>query len=242
MRKRWTRIGKYRIKIFIVILCGLVVSEFYFLVAISNENKYLLEQIGTHQRYVYIASEKIAKGDVLTDKNMIKAVRYSDAAQEMFITSDELGAMVSMDVEAGMYLTKNMLLSGEENRRNVFISEVDIPDYIQEGSRVDIRIRYPNAEDYVVISDKIIGNIATGNGMVLKLTEEEILMLSSAITDKSIYSGVRLYVVCYPEYEYAEAGHVTYPARKEILLLMNREHIEGESRSALEKRLLQNRQ
>lgn len=240
MRKSWKRSGRHRIYIFVVILCLFSVVEFCVLINYRKENAYLTEQIQMGRRTVYIATERIAKGSILTEENVKKEVRYSDASQDSFITKDVMGKIVSMDVEEGMYLMENMLFSGEENRRDVYVSEAEIPDHIQDGNRIDVRIRYSNAEDYVVLSDKILQRETSGNGMVLKLTEEEILVLSSAVADKEYYSDVRLYVVGYPEFEQTENGKVTYPVRKEILLLLGREHVEGESRSALEKRLLQN--
>jgi len=240
MRKSWKRSGRHRMYIFIVILCVFSVLEFCLLINYRKENEYLTEQIQTGRRNVYIATERIAKGNILTGENVRKEVRYSDASQENFITEDVMGKMVSMDVAEGMYLTESMLLLGEENRRDVYVSEAEIPDHIQDGNRIDVRIRYSNAEDYVVLSDKILQRGTSENGMILKLTEEEILILSSAVADKEYYSDVRLYVVGYPEYEQTENGKVTYPVRKEILILLGREHVEGESRSALEKRLLQN--
>jgi len=79
----------------------------------------------------------------------------------------------------------------------------------------------------------------SGKGMILRLTEEEILLLSSAVSDSEIYSNTRLYAVEYPEFEQLEPGNVTYIANREILSQLGREKTEGENRSALELRLLQ---
>ena len=222
------------------ILCLFVAFEFVFLIKFRKEIQYLTRQISVGRRNVYIATEMLPKGSILTGDNVKPEVRYSDAPQSCFITEEDIGKEISVDVAEGMYLTQNMLHSAEENRRDVFISDVEIPDNLQNGTRIDVRIRYPNAEDYSVLSDKILQKSSSGNGMMLKLTEEEILTLSSAIADKSCYSGVRLYAVGYPLYGHAEAGQVTYPVRKEILMLLGKEDTEGDSRNALEKRLEQN--
>ena len=224
----------------ISILCLFAAVEFILLVKCGKENEYLTEQVSVGMRNVYIAVEMLPKGSILTGDNVKPEVRYSDAPQSCFITEEDIGKELSVDVTEGMYLTKNMLLSAEGNRRDVFISDVEIPEDLQDGNRIDVRIRYPNAEDYSVLSDKILQKSSSGNGMMLKLTEEEILTLSSAIADKSSYSGVRLYAVGYPIFGHAEAGQVTYPVRKEILILLGKEDKEGDSRNALEKRLIQN--
>lgn len=224
----------------ISILCLFAAVEFILLVKCGKENEYLTEQVSVGMRNVYIAVEMLPKGSILTGDNVKPEVRYSDAPQSYFITEEDIGKELSVDVTEGMYLTKNMLLSAEGNRRDVFISDVEIPEDLQDGNRIDVRIRYPNAEDYSVLSDKILQKSSSGNGMMLKLTEEEILTLSSAIADKSSYSGVRLYAVGYPIFGHAEAGQVTYPVRREILILLGKEDKEGDSRNALEKRLIQN--
>jgi len=240
MKKIWRRSGRYRMYILVGSVFFFAATEFCLLIGYRKDNEYLTEQIQAGRRTVYIASERIPKGGVLSGENVIKEVRYSETPQECFVSEDDMGKSVSFDVAAGMYLTEEMLFSGEEDARNVYVSEAEIPEHIQEGTRIDVRIRYSNAEDYVVLADKILQRKTSESGMVLKLTEEEILILSSAVADKANYSGVRLYVVGYPEYRHTEAGKTTYPVRKEILILLGKEREEGENRNALEMRLLQN--
>ena len=73
----------------------------------------------------------------------------------------------------------------------------------------------------------------------LELTEEEILLLSSAVSDSDRYKNTKLYVVEYPEYKQVETSTANYIATMEILVQLGREKTEGESRKALERRLLQ---
>lgn len=240
MIKSWKRSARYRMCFFIGMLFLFAATEFYLLIEYNRENVLLTEQVNAGKRNVYVALKMLPKGSIITRDNVEAAVKYSDAPQSCFVTEADMGKMVSADVAEGMYLTKSMLLPTEENRREVYISEVEIPDNLQDGNRIDVRIRYSNAEDYSVLSDKILQKSSSGNGMILKLTEEEILILSSAIADKSAYSGVRLYAVGYPVYGHAETGKVTYPVRKEILTLLGKEYAEGDDRNALEERLIQN--
>ena len=226
--------------VIIGILSFLVVSESFLFVRMKRENDSLTAQIRKGERTVYVATEKIPKGSSISDENVEKTIGYSEASQACFITEEAFGKTVSADVAEGMYLTESMIVSPGADTRNVYISDAEIPENVADGSRIDVRIRYPNAEDYTVLADKIINKGTSGNGMVLALTEEEILILSSAVADKVSYSGVRLYVVGYPEYEQTDSATVNYPARQDILILLNKEQAEGENRRALEKRLLQN--
>lgn len=202
----------------------------------------LEEQLRLYQRVVYVADEKLPKGTVLKKENLRQETRYSDYPQAEFITEAAIGMTIAQDIAEGTSLMVSMLYPAENQVREVFVAEAEIPEHVQTGDRVDVRIRYRTAEDYIVISDKNLVKCEAESGMVLRLTEEEILFLSSAIADCEIYENTKLYVVEYPEYEQIEAGNVTYIPNKEILMVLDRENTEGESRNALEQRLMQSRE
>ena len=194
-------------------------------------------QLESLQKEVYIAASGLPKGIVLTEENVSYGIIYSDEPMENFITEECFGMKLLVDVEAGTRLLKEMLQEVSENTRSVFFSEAEIAEHIQTGDRVDVRIRYNNAEDYIVLSDKILVRSESGKGMILELTEEEILLISSAISDCTRYKGTKLYVVEYPEHKLMEEGSSNYIANTEVLILLKRENKEGESRIALEQRL-----
>lgn len=124
-----------------------------------------------------------------------------------------------------------------KNVREVFLSEVELSAYMQMGDMVDIRIRYFNAEDYIVLSGKTLVECEMGHGVVLLLTEEEILSVSSAIADCEKYENTRLYAVEYPEEIKLGGGSTNYISSLEILAMLKKETTEGERRLALEQRL-----
>lgn len=67
---------------------------------------------------------------------------------------------------------------------------------INNGDLVDVRISFPNGEDYIVISHKEIINVDE-RGIVLRVNEEEILKMSSAQIDVNKYEGTKIYAVKY---------------------------------------------
>ena len=75
--------------------------------------------------------------------------------------------------------------------------------------------------------------------MVLALTEEECLLISSAVSDTREFTKTKLYIVEYPEYDQKEKGQATYLANHDVLLQLGKEKTKGESRRALEQRLMQ---
>lgn len=205
----------------------------------KQEKSAMEEQLGTYRQVLYVTTEKISKGSVLTEEKVYQEIRYSDMPQDSFMQEDAFGMTLAMDVAEGTCLTVNMLCETENNMREIFLSGIELPELFQAGDRVDVRIRYHTAEDYIVLADKILLKCNPESGMVLQLTEEEILLISSALADSKEYDGTQLYAVRYPEYAATETAKVNYVARQEILMLLGREKTEGESRTALEKRLLQ---
>lgn len=222
-----------------VIAVSAALLEYYELKNCLLEKASLEEQLGSYRHMVYVAAEKLPKGTILTEEKLYQEIRYLDLPPSELLTEEAIGKAVAIDIPEGTCLTTAMLYTAESNVREIFLSEIEIPDYVESGDRVDIRIRYKNAEEYVVLADKILVKCDPGNGMVLELTEEELLLMSSAIADNVFYDGTKLYAVRYPEYEHTEVGTVNYIANQEILALLGREKTEGESRTALERRLMQ---
>ena len=204
-----------------------------------SEKKQLEERLNSYCHTVYVAAERLPKGSVLTEEKLNLEVRYYDLEHMNFITQESIGKTLAVDVEEETCITTEMLYTEQRNGRDLFISEVEFWTDMQTGDRIDVRIRYDNAEDYTVLTDKIIKKCDTGSGIVLELTEAEILLISSALADKKRYEGTVIYVAKYPDHRNVMQGTVNYIPNKEILALMGREKTEGESRTALEERLVQ---
>lgn len=243
-RRFWKRVGNVSLIIFALIATALSVHMY----RIQKEQKAavysLKQQLKELQKEVYVAGERLPKGTVLTKDKVYRRIIYSDEPIEKFITEEAFGMKTIVDVEPETGLMVNMLQNTIETvtTRTVFFSEAEIAEHIQNGDRVDVRIRYHNAEDYTVLSDKILVKSELGKGMMLELTEEEILLISSAIADCAKYKGTKLYVVEYPEHKPTETGQVTYIPNLEVLKMLKKETKEGESRIALEQRLKQEKQ
>lgn len=247
MVKKYRRYGRRERAV--IILCFLLAATvpatvymYFGWQACKETTEFVNRQLASYEKSVYVASKKLPKGTVLTEEILDKQIRYSDYLQDKFIGEEDLGKVLTLDVDEGTCITEDMVYISGCNTREFFLENVEIPEHIQEGDRVDIRIRYGNAEEYVVLSDKIILNSPEENGMVMHLNAEELLMIASATTDTELYRKTKLYVVEYPEYANAKATPVTYIANRDVLLLLKREKTEGESRTALEQRLLQREQ
>lgn len=193
-------------------------------------------ELHSYRRQIYVAASHLSAGTVITQEDVCLSERYLDCDKELFITESDFGKTLLYEVAEGGCLFKSMLSDTQESVREVFFTECKSTGMLEIGDRIDIRIRYSNAEDYLVLSDKWLV-ACEENGMVLRLTEEEILWLASAISDYSEYRGTILYAAKYPGDGNMTAMKQIYIPRIEILEMLHQKSTKGELRAALEARL-----
>lgn len=91
---------------------------------------------------------------------------------------------------------------------------------LEDGDLVDVRIRYPNGEEYVVLAKRGCHELEKIEGRVtFFLTEEEILCLSSSIVD-CIQFDATLYTVRYLRDKKEMSAVVNYIPREDVCQLM----------------------
>ena len=89
-----------------------------------------------------------------------------------------------------------------DKEKEYYVDFVDLA-VLQNGTGVfDIHIRFPDGEDYVVVTGVVIEHM-TEEGFFVSLTDRENHMLSSAQTDMEVYTGTELYL---SRYEAAVSG------------------------------------
>ena len=93
-----------------------------------------------------------------------------------------------------------------EKAKEYYIDYVIVGDAQETDKFLDIRIRFPNGEDYIVLTDKSI-TYMTENGFYMYLDEKEVHMLSSARTDVEVYGGAMLYLSSYNKKQEDMAGY-----------------------------------
>lgn len=97
----------------------------------------------------------------------------------------------------------------ELKEKQYYIDFVDLAVLENGGGIFDIHIRFPNGEDYVVVSCVEISDIRE-EGFFTSLDDKENYMLSSAKTDMDVYTGTLLYLARY-EVAMSEATPTDYP-------------------------------
>ena len=153
-KRHWKRVGI----IFLVCstLAGGILSgfEYRLLKNCRQELKKVIGQLSSYEKNVYVADGELACGTVISEENVRKEVRYLDWQTEQLFSEKDFGKQLMTDVSDGDCLLFQMVVPVTENVREVFLSEVEIERHLISGNRVDIRIRYENAEDYIVLSNK----------------------------------------------------------------------------------------
>ncbi len=112
---------------------------------------------------------------------------------------DYVGMVLRTDVKAGTILNECVVAEKEEgsdNLRTYYIDYIDVPAGFSERTSFDIRICFPDGEDYLVAGNKEI-SVSDEEGFYVDLTRREALLLSSAKVDSTIYTGTKLYVAFY---------------------------------------------
>lgn len=131
---------------------------------------------------------------------------------------------------------QTVLAEIESAGREVFLSSVSVGEFLQEGDCIDVRISYQTGEDYVVLSDKEL-LLCESTGIVLSLSEREIELLSSAMTDVKRYPETELYAVRYPDAGAMDESRIFYLPNEDVARLIGWNEKEVQSRKKLEERL-----
>lgn len=226
-----------------VLVVALAGGSFYFyrkmqeMTAQHNEERAALQaQITAMQRSGYVAASDVSMGSMLTEDMLIYRTDIpSDLAQEEFITVEDLGKILIVDVNAGMPVYKTevseeLAASYTERECNFIYLNANMSD----NDYVDVRIMFPNGEDYIVAAKKCLKtpNVFF-NSCYLWLTESENDLLSAAIVDANI-NGAKIYVNKYVNPAIQDANIVTYNPNADVIAAMKMNpNIVDESEAAL---------
>jgi hypothetical protein len=207
----------------------------------KDEIQLLVTQLKTKEVYVYETKDTIPAGTRVTRDNLNYIKSYSDQAQTYFMSEADIGKVTLIEVDKGTHILKSMLTQDyiDSNVREVEFNVFTINSNMKENDFVDIRIMFPNGEDYIVLSKKSVKNLTLeSSNCFLWLSEEEILNMSGAIVDAYLYSGTRLYTTKYIEPSLQESSIPTYqPSLSTLKLMELDENIVDKASKELNKRL-----
>lgn len=198
---------------------------------------------------VYEASSDIRAGEIITKKMVKLKTTLSGQLQSSFIKAEDIGGQALVDISKGTQVLKNMTQNTtiEDGQRELEFSLNIAGENIKKGDYTDIRLRYPDGEDYIVLSKSYISRIDWEKGyLYMNLLPEEIHLISSALVDCYLNTGSYLYTTRYIAASYQNPSSVTYSPNENVLKLIEkdpnvivkaREYLNDLDRGSLEERL-----
>lgn len=186
-----------------------------------------------HEQYSYasffVLTRDVPAGEELT-AGMIREQRVQSAeemlAAQSFAKEDLLGKRLKVSLTKGAALSTDMVYeeAAADDERRVELREVYLPQTLRENEFVDIRISFPNGEDYLVVGHKrayrlLRDDEGVVSALELRFLEEEQLRYQAACVDAKMYEDTRLYAVQYTG-EFQVAAQVYYPVNRAVFRLM----------------------
>lgn len=207
-----------------LIITGIIIT--FLILQLSKIKE---EQNSIQFQSVYVLTTDVISGDKLIGNLQIKEVETTyipnnalvNANFATYITED---AIAKINLRKDTILTTDMIApSGEQTTADVRLQEynmVVLPSQLEVGEHVDIRLRLPSGEDFIVMSKKYIEQ-TNSNTIWIKVSEEEILTMSNAIVEAYIMEGSLLYATTYVDAGMQGASTPTYIASQTVINLIN---------------------
>lgn len=215
-------------------LIGLAIAAVvgFILVTQVNELKKEVSSLKALQRsFVVLTADVDSGGEITADLCQTQVVQTKMNIENNFDPSaafDEEGNLkkffAKVDLKAGTIITEDMLYEeGKQTVKDTRVQEINtvvLPTQLLEGDYIDIRLRFPSGENYIVIAKKRVLQ-ATTDTIWIELSEAETLILDNAIVESYIVEGSKLYATTYAEAGMQEAATPTYSVSKKVLGLIN---------------------
>lgn len=210
-----------------LIVCA-IIGVILYIAVIGPDNKASKEK-GTATK-AYALNRDVKSGQEITADMLSPINTYSNLIPQNYIDSTILTSVESgKKVVAKVDLYKNTILTAstvttEENTvtkdvRTMEYNMLTLPINLTIGDYVDIRITFPDGQDFIVIAKKEIKNIQ-GNTVTFDMSEADIVMLNSAIVESYIMKASNIYIAKYVEPGMQEKAANTYVPTAEVIRLI----------------------
>lgn len=183
----------------ILILVFVALSAVY--IANTNNKIAELQKKGeVVQRYVF--TKDMVVGDVVTANDVILVdVKGESAASDSYTNFDMIGRRLKINAEKKTIVTASLFYEEDKDpemtTRLQEFNMITLPSDLDVGDYIDVRIRFATGEDYAVVVGKKVELLGAAeeksNTIFLRLNEEEIVRMSSAIIESYVKGGINLY-------------------------------------------------
>lgn len=220
--------NSFLLGVFITMLIAALVIG--FLLWRMQQQKQETEIIENAKETVYVLKSNVLAGSNVQMAQLMavdvtkEAVPMSAITALNYATSITENSLYKIDLQAGTPLSLDMIVESEDvtkdDTREQEFNMIVLPTYLEVDDYVDIRLRLPSGEDYIVVAKKRILD-ADEVTMWTRLSEDEILTLSNAIVEAYQIDGSFLYATTYVEPGIQPAASVTYVPTVSVAQLIN---------------------
>ena len=171
--------------------------------------------------YKFINKE--SDNNINVDKQKVSTENKERVEDETTVLKKDTTAVLSREEEYIPSITNRNTVAG----KNEFIcefSDINLPELLQSGDYVDIRLSLADGRDYTVVSEKKIMDFNKSKDkplLYLPLCEEEIVIMDSALSDLKLFEGSRLYLAIGRR---EVRSKVNYPVNKQTYKLLHSEN------------------
>ncbi|MFM9279129.1 SAF domain-containing protein [Paenibacillus jiagnxiensis] len=209
------------------------------------DTKQILQQ---EMRQVPVVVSDHKAGDALAETDIaLVNIPAASVPENVLNKEDIVGKYTKIDLPQNTAVTKSMLFENgvtPDDMRNQEFRLIQLPAKLGPDQFVDVRIKFPTGEDYIVLSKKKVKDLS-GGLISYEMDEQEILMMSSAIVDAYINEAT-IYALSYVDPYMQDKAIVTYPPKDEVKKLIQSdpnivkvatEQLESRKRTVLEMNL-----
>lgn len=152
---------------------------------------------------VYRAKVDIKSGNTIVDSDL-ESIQVSTMFSANYDTTAEdlVGNVAIADIAAGSYITKDFVYPVEikSDYRTLDVICDKSPIGFNIGDTIDVRITFPNGQDFILLSKKLINDVY-GNVVQIVVDEKDILIYKSAEADwarftKNGTAGAAVQIYC----------------------------------------------
>ncbi|MCQ2505984.1 MAG: SAF domain-containing protein [Lachnospiraceae bacterium] len=206
---------------------ALMLSFTYFAVSTLKENYKTKEleinkKVAMFERMVLVAKTDIKAGSVLSEENLVKKKIVCDLGTEDVPLSLMQDMKAKVDIKEGAIITESVFVTSNacSDKRLTGVEGISPCLFLKENDYVDVRISFPNGEDFCLLSKKKVRGIEEGI-YIFELDERELICVSSAKVDLKRYPETCMYLVKYEEPDIQKQGKETYIPNLESMALLS---------------------
>lgn len=180
---------------------------------------------GSHgTAYAYKLTSSVKSGEEFSLQKLELVEQYVDDLPSDYINDPAIvGYKSKLNLQAGTILSSSLIYNSDNEVKNstrlMEYNMLTLPSTLRPGDYVDVRLMMPSGENYIVLSKKQVKRLQDTT-VTFYLTEDEILMMSSAIIENYVMAASDLYVTQYVEAGTQNASTPTYAVSSEVYQLI----------------------